>query len=527
MKYLHLPLSRFTGSFTCALLLLAAVLPSRVVRGADAPPPPIESVKALQEQLSAYVNQPRFAAATWGVKVVSLESGKTLFANNEGKLHKPASNGKIYTGALALNNLGSNFRIRTSLYAEAKPSRFGTIEGDLIVYGRGDFSMSSRFNNGDYTKGIAQVVDALAAAGVKKIAGDLVGDDSYFRAVPYGGSWTADDLQYYYGAEVSALSLEDNVIDLEIKPGARVGQPCSIVAKPDSKYLKFDNRTTTVTNGGPARIEFTRDLGQNLVIVTGQLPADNKGYTDSVTVSRPAAFFVHQLKYALAAKGIKITGKTRAMSWLDRQKEPLDTAKLMEIGFVESRPMSELVKTMMKPSQNLYAQLLLLQVGKQAQLKAEGRVATGNTEDAGIAALGDFMQSLNIASAEVRMDDGAGLSRSALVTPNATVQLLERMAKHREAAVFIDSLPLAGVDGTLRNRLKTTPSFQNLRAKTGTIRYVNSLSGYVTTLAGERLAFSILLNNYHNTDPKITSREDIDNVAQMIARLNQKSSSAP
>ncbi|PYI86944.1 MAG: D-alanyl-D-alanine carboxypeptidase/D-alanyl-D-alanine-endopeptidase, partial [Verrucomicrobia bacterium] len=165
-----------------------------------------EATNSLQARLSAHLAQSRFASALWGVKVISLDTGGTLFEHNAEKLMKPASNAKLYTGALALDRLGPDFRIKTSLYASARPAKSGTLTGDLIVYGRGDPSFAARFYDGDYTKLLDPLVDALETAGVKRIKGNLVGDESYFRGPPLGSGWTWDDLQYYYGAEVSALT---------------------------------------------------------------------------------------------------------------------------------------------------------------------------------------------------------------------------------------------------------------------------------------------------------------------------------
>jgi serine-type D-Ala-D-Ala carboxypeptidase/endopeptidase (penicillin-binding protein 4) len=152
------------------------------------------------------LDEPRFAQAQWGVKVVSLDSGQILFERNADKLLKPASNAKLYTAALALDRLGPDYRIKTSFYAAAKPDAEGVIHGDLLVYGRGDPSFSARFNGGDYKKALQPAIDALLAAGVKKIDGGIVGDESYFRGAPFGTDWTWDDLQEYYGAPASALT---------------------------------------------------------------------------------------------------------------------------------------------------------------------------------------------------------------------------------------------------------------------------------------------------------------------------------
>ena len=482
---------------------------------------PIATLAELQTRINEHLGQTRFASALWGVKIVSLDSGKALLEHNAGKLFKPASNAKLFTGALALDRLGPDYRIETSFYAVARPDSDGTLHGNLIVYGRGDPSLAARFNNGDYGKSLEALVEALVTAGVKRIEGDLIGDESYFRGPPFGSSWTWDDLQNYYGAEVSALTQEDNVVDLVFKPGAKTGAPCLIVAQPaqpDTAFLTFINRTKTVDRGGQRAITLYRPLGENVVYVSGQLPLGTN-YTDAVSVHKPALWFVTRLKQTLEQRGVTVSGIPRAMNWLDREASPLDVTRLVEIGSAESRPLSGIVGKMMKPSQNLYAQLLLLQVGARSQKREDGNQTT---EEAGIVELQRFAAEAGIQPGELLFDEGSGLSRRALVTPNAVVELLKFMGRHRYADIYREALPIAGVDGTLRNRMKGTPAERNVRAKTGTIGNVNTLSGYVTTATGERLAFSLMLNAY-DADSKNSVKHDIDPIAVMLAGFTGRS----
>ncbi|MFM8470185.1 MAG: D-alanyl-D-alanine carboxypeptidase/D-alanyl-D-alanine-endopeptidase [Limisphaerales bacterium] len=498
------------GRWTFPLFLLSAF----VATGAAAPAltNAIPTLAALRSNLTARVEHPRLAAAQIGVKVVSLDTGKTLFEHNAGKLLKPASNAKLYTGALALDRLGPAFRIRTSCYASAKPDADGTVAGDLTIFGRGDFSVAARFNGGDYTKALEPLVNALAAAGVKRIAGDLVGDESFFRGPPYGSAWTWDDLNYYYGAEVSALTHEDNVVDLVFKPAATLSQPVTFATKPVTQFLQFLNRTTTVTNGGRRSIELYRPLAQSTVYLHGSLPADDKGLTDAMPVTRPALWFVTQLRDALARRGITVAGQLRTRDWLAAEAAPVDYGKLVEVAFTESRPMSELVEKMMKPSQNLYAQLLLLQVGARTAKPGQ------TTEDAGLAELQKFLAEAGVKRGAVLLEEGSGLSRGCLLMPEATVQLLRHMDKHPAGAAYRASLPVAGVDGTLKARFHGTAAERNVLAKTGSLRYVSSLSGHVMTAAKERLVFSFMLNAYTGTS--VSGREVIDELAVLLANFS-------
>lgn len=472
------------------------------------------SVAAFQGKLKTFVEHPRFDAALFGVKVESLDTGKVIYENAATKLLKPASNAKIYTGALALDRFGPDHKIRTSFYAEAPIDNGGVIEGDLIVYGRGDPSFSHRFNDGDYTKPLEQLVDALASAGVKRIKGDLVGDDSFFRGPPYGSNWSWEDFQYYYGAEVSALTLQENVVDLVLTPGEKIGDPVKITTKPESDYLIFFNRTETVAEGGKRNINVHRPVDQRIVYLTGTLPVGGSA-EESVAVHNAPLWFVQLLKNALEKRGIRVGGETRTINWLDRDVEPFDSSAFTEVAHVESKPMSELVKQMMKPSQNLYAQLLLLQVAEKARTDDNKRMTS---ESVGLAEMKKFLAEAGIGDGDVLLEEGSGLSRGCLLKPASSVLLLKHMSKHRYASAFIDSLPIAGVDGTLRSRFKGTPSEGNLHAKTGTIGYVSTLSGYVTTKAREKLVFSIMLNNFAGGN----ARTYTDELGGMLATLDVK-----
>jgi serine-type D-Ala-D-Ala carboxypeptidase/endopeptidase (penicillin-binding protein 4) len=469
----------------------------------------------------------------WGVKIVSLDSGKTLFEQNAEKLFSPASNCKLYTMALALDKLGGDYRIRTSLYSTTKPDKRGTLKGDLIVYGRGDPTINARLNDGDIFAALQPLVAALTNAGVRRISGDLVGDESFFQGPPYGSGWSWDDMNYYYGAEISALTINDNTLQVVAKPGANKGAPCQLTVVPATSYEVLSNRTQTIGAGGRRNVNLYRPIEQNVIYVSGQMPLDATNYTDDVTMHNPAGLFVAFFREALARNGVKVSGKTRTVNWLDRQVRPLDVDKLTELGAVESSPMRDLAREVQKPSQNLYTDLLLAHIGEQERRSPawhEDEQPAGsetgapiNSEDLGIRELQKVLTKAGIQRGDVQFEEGSGLSRNNLATPNATIALLQFMSRHAEADAYLKALPIAGVDGTLRNRMKNTPAAGNVRAKTGTLRWANSLSGYVTTAAGERLAFSIMLNRYSAPDTEHSGRAEIDKIAVMLAGFAGKS----
>ena len=525
-----------------------------------------ETIDSLRGRIAAHIAQARFAPAAWGVKIVSLESGKTIFEHNQGKYFNPASNAKLYTAALALERLGVDYRIRTSLYSTARPDAAGTLKADLIVYGRGDPTMAARLNGGDYFKGLDPLITQLVNAGVRRIEGDLVGDESFFAGPPFGSGWEWDDLQAYYGAEVSALTIDDNALDLFVKPADRAGIPCRVTTGPPTSLVTLINRTQTSPKGTESRIVVYRPVGENIVYVSGRLPIDSSGYYSSVAVHNPAALFAGLFKDALAQRGIAVTGRTRVIDWKYREVTPLDLTKLIELGSVESMPLRDIVRETLKPSQNLYAQLLLLQVGANAgrpadddaDRKSVSGISNGKptsqggtarppaaaetagldktTEETSVELMNDFLAQVGVKKGAVLLEEGSGLSRRDVITPEATVALLSYMSRSRWAEVYKNALPVAGVDGTLQNRMKGTSAAGNVHAKTGSLRYVYTLSGYVTSAAGEHLAFSIMLNNYYSAERTAAlgessagraappaPRDDLDAIAIMLAGFTGRS----
>src|SRR5438132_3592904 len=232
-----------------------------------------KTLTELQSRIEEVMRHPDLAPGIFAVKVASLDTGRTLFAENEDKLLRPASNRKVYTVATALDRLTADYRFVTSVYALDKPDKNGTVKGDVIIYGRGDPSIAARFNNGDYFKGINDLADRIVAAGVKRIKGDLVGDESYFNGSPLGSGWEWEDLTWSYGAQVSALTINDNAIDLSVKPGDRVGAPVVITSGPPAtSFMTIGNRATTSPKGLKSGLQIYRGLGANALEISGSLP---------------------------------------------------------------------------------------------------------------------------------------------------------------------------------------------------------------------------------------------------------------
>ena len=457
----------------------------------------------LQARIAQVLHKPELAPAMVGIKVTSLETGRVLFEENANKLLRPASNMKLYTVAAALDRLSPDYRFVTSVYANEKPNDKGVVKGDLTIYGRGDPSIAARFNSGDYFKGLDDLAARIAAAGVKKVEGDLIGDESYFTGPQYGSGWEWEDLQWYFGAEVSALTVNDNALDLSVKPGAKVGAPAVITTGPPDPLLRVVNKVVTGAKGTKRDLNAYRQLAGDELEITGTIALDDKGYTGGIGISHPALLFAYLLRASLAQHGVTVKGKTRTVD-ARRAAGFIVPPSLnlaadshgVEIASLQSVPFSVIAAKTLKPSQNLYTEIILRTLGKVVLPPVNPPSIDSTSETDGIEVVKKFLLEAGLNPSSLVLSDGSGLSRNDMVTAEATVQLLTYMHRHRYAAVFRDALPIAGVDGTLRNRFKGTPAENNLRAKTGTLSSASSLSGYVRDAAGEELAFSIMVNNY-------------------------------
>ena len=467
----------------------------------------------LQSRITDLLRKPELTAAMVGIKVVHLETGRVLFEENANKLLRPASNMKLYTVSAALDRLSPDYRFVTSAYAPALPGADGVIRGNLTIYGRGDPSLAARFNSGNYFKGIDDLAARIAAAGVKRVEGDLVGDETYFTGPQYGAGWEWEDLQWWYGAEVSALTVNDNALDLSIKPGAQVGAPAVITTGPPDPLLTISNHATTAARGTKRNISVHRALGGDELEVNGSIALDDRGYTGGIGISRPALLFSYLLRSSLAQRGIVITGKTRTIPQPISGNSPSlapPVSSMVEVASLQSPPLSVVAAQTLKPSQNLYTELILRTLGKVAAAPPVPPNPNRTSEEAGLEVVKAFLREAGIVPATLVLSDGSGLSRNDMITPEATVQLLSYMHRHRYANALREALPIAGVDGTLRNRFKGTPAENNLRAKTGTLSSATSLSGYVRDAAGDDLAFSIIANNYpQDTDVRSICLEPI------------------
>jgi serine-type D-Ala-D-Ala carboxypeptidase/endopeptidase (penicillin-binding protein 4) len=445
--------------------------------------------KRVQEVLSA----PGVDKGSWGILVTDAASGEGLFGRNADSYFAPASDMKLFTTALALATLGPDHRIQTTVASSGIIDANGRLNGDLVLIGRGDANLSNRkfpyekdsARDGPPEKVVAEFADAVAARGVKEIAGDVVADDSLFERERFPSGWAIDDMQWSYGAPVSAIAVNENTFTIQVWPGEREGDPAKYEAGLATQYYTIENSVQTSGRGTQGKLAVTRDPGSRLIRMSGMLPAGGQPRVLTLAVEQPAEYAAKLLMHLLALRGVIVDGVSRARHAGD---PPLAGAPQQTILAEHvSVPLSEDIRLTNKESENLHAELML-------RVAAHERTGATTYEDALHFATG-FYKSVGIAEDDLSLTDGSGLSRKDLVTPRAIVQILRYAAGQPWGEIYRSSLPVAGEDGTLSGRMKNTPAAGRVFAKTGTFERTNSLSGYATTLSGEHLIFSVIGNN--------------------------------
>jgi serine-type D-Ala-D-Ala carboxypeptidase/endopeptidase (penicillin-binding protein 4) len=478
-------------------------------------PVPAVAQKDLARRIDARLDATPFNRQFWGIAMVD-ESGRLVYGRNEGRLFIPASNNKLVVSAVASALLPPDWRVKTSLYGG--PIVGGVLQGDLVLYGRGDPTMNRRCYATDTTltgvcdtdpfARLRQLVDALKSKGVRAIAGDIVGDGSYFEPILVHPNWEAFDLNWWYAAPVSGLGFHDNSLDFEWQPGQAPGMPALITMTPDLGDIAFENRTVTVAPGGESDIgdRFFRHPGTLQIWAEGTVALDNPRRTDSFALPDPNLFTARALRQALADAGIAVTGTTRSTTDSLLYARLRTSAPLAEVS---SRPLRDWIFPILNTSQNWIAEMLLKQLGKQ--------FGKAGSWPEGLEVERRFLiDSVRVDSTQFSLSDGSGLSSSNLVSPLAFTQILRFMRRHPRYATFAAGLPQAGLVGSLRNRFLGTPLAGRVRAKTGSISRVHSLSGYIELGGGKTLTFSVEAN--HHAQPSRMMLAMIDSVVVELGR---------
>jgi D-alanyl-D-alanine carboxypeptidase/D-alanyl-D-alanine-endopeptidase (penicillin-binding protein 4) len=475
------------------LALAAACAPARPSM-APAPAPMSAAGRAgIAAALDSIFNDTAFASAHWGVMVRSLETGETLYARNGGRMFVPASNMKVVTAVAALEALGPEYRYQTRVAASG-PVRDGVLQGDLIVYGGGDPTISERFH-GDVRTVFRAWADSLRAHGVRRITGAVIGNDDVFDDVPLGRGWAWDDAPDSYSAEIGGLELNEGFVTVQVAPGPQ--RAAAVTTRPASdEWVPVIGSVWMAPADSAPRVTIERADSLSGVMVSGILPSDTVAQQE-VSIRNNTRFFASVLRQALLEAGIGVGGPS-----LDADDDPArgKPAASTPLFTHTSPPLREILPGFLKPSQNQIGEILLKTLGRE-------RRGTGSAR-AGAAVVDSMAAAWGLPRRLLAQADGSGLSRYNLVAPEFLTALLERESRSPNFAVFSDALPLAGRDGTLSGRMRGTPAEANVRAKTGTLSGVRSLSGYLTTAAGERMVFSMIVN--HHT----LSARDADRVAE-------------
>lgn len=468
---------------------IVPVLRHTTPRGAD----------ALTADLTTLLGS-RTRNGEWGAMVVSLSRGDTLFAHSAGNKLVPASTMKLFTAAIALDRLGAEHTFSTDILRDGAVAPDGTLRGDLVLRGDGDPSLSPRFVRGGPGASMSLLAQLVAGAGIRRVTGDIVADGSGFesRRIPEG--WLTRYAGAGYAAPFAALSLNENIVIVNITPG-RDGGAAAVALEPATSAITVSNTVRTVAGGG-TRIS-ARRVGDDRLVVSGTIGARAGTARYQVVVGDPVTFTAGALKAALEAQGITVDGDVRA------GRTP---AAATVVTSLPSPPLARLVSVMNRESINLFAELLYRNAAR-----GPSRDAVGSAESAG-RLLTDFMtRDVGAAPDAVIATDGSGLSVLDRVTPRALVQLLDHAHRAPWGSAFHASLPVAGESELLRNRMRATPAQGNLHAKTGTTNEVIGLSGYVTAENGEILAFAFL----YNGKDRWHARETIDAMGPTLAAFTR------
>ena len=496
-------MKRSALALALAVSLTAAALPQRI------------------EQILAA--SPAAHTAFWGIKIVDLATGRTLYEQNAAHFFVPASNAKLFTTALALTRLGPDLTFQTRVMADQPPDADGRIAGPVRLVGGGDPNLSARAIpykpgpvTGDPLAALEELADQVAARGVKRIEGDIVGDDTWYIWQPYAAGWSVDDPLSDDGAPISALTVNDNVFNLNVLPGPNAGDPAVLTLNPPVEYYRIDYRVRTVAAGAERRIHVERIPGSLDLRVWGTIPLRDKGQDLLLGIEDPALFAAKAFRRLLEQRGIPVAGGAVA-----RHLYPHDVPDLLqapvpppdpapdpgtELARHTSAPYLEDLRITDKVSQNLHAEMALRAV-------ARARRNMGSFE-AGREEMRLFLGEVGVEGGGYNLLDGSGLSRLDLVTPAAVIRLLQFMYRSPARENWISLLPIAGKDGTLSSRFTEGAATGRIHAKTGSLSHVSALSGYAQRPNGRWVAFSVLVNNYNG--PTSDIRGVMDRICTLI-----------
>jgi len=429
------------------------------------------------------LNSPALKGAITGCVVERLGDKHIMYQQNADLRLMPASNRKLYTTAAVLGLLGPDYTITTPVLSATSPDAAGTINGDIYLKGAGDSLLT--------TADLDDLAKSMVSAGVKKVTGGVVGDGSAFEDGPYGTNWGWDTLNDDYAPAITGLDINDGIVDIDVKPGASAGIPVAYAVDPPNHVQPIVDQAVTVDQGGKDTVSAAHPWRKDVIVLRGNMPLG--GHTHiKIPVADPVLLAADLFRSALLKAGISVEGD----AWTALTPSTASTV----VASHKSAPMSTYIASMNKPSDNLVAESLVRVIG--VEKGGHGDYDTGDAAELA------YFKSIGLDTSVLTLDDGSGVSRRDYVTARSIVDLLAYESTQPYFSSFRDSLPVAGVDGTLRHRLKGTAAEGNLRAKTGTLTAAASLSGYFTGKSGKVYAFSLLMNNFPATATDVRSIQD-------------------
>ncbi len=472
------------------------------------------AVKELQNDIDGLLKSRDFSNAMIGVSVLSADNGETLYKENDAKNFIPASTLKLFTTSAALDYLGKEFRYSTRLYLDGKISPGGEFQGNVILRGSGDPTWSEFFKT-DVVAIFDTWMTKFDSLGIKSINGNIIGDDSYFDKEHYASGWSWDDMAYPYSAQISALSASDNSVEVQVFPGSMVGEQPRIVIAQDYRYVRIINNLTTGNANEGTEIVPVRIANTNTIELRGHIALEGKAsnsspYSLRVAIDNPSLFVLHILKQAFEHHQIKVRG---LLLDIENWNERISYAGMQALCEHVSPRLQDIVAVVNTHSHNLCAESLLKTLGKESS-------GVGSF-DAGIESVKKYITRLGIQHDDFQMEDGSGLSRLNLCSPQQLAQLLWAVHKSEIRQEFEASLAVPGESGTMRNRTVGTLAEKRVKAKTGSLNNVCTLAGYVSSRDGETLCFAIMINNF--TAPEALARNLQDLICMRLATFSRKS----
>lgn len=444
----------------------------------------VASALTLTEQIDAILKDPALEHGLQGVLIRSLKTDQTLYEHNADNNMIPASNFKLLVSATALEQLGPDFTYKTEVYTTGKLDK-GILDGNVVIKGGGDPVL--------LTADLTDLAKQLSASGIKQITGDIIADESLFDKQRLGWGWSWDEFPYYYAAEISALSVNRNTVDVWAYPGKEAGAKAEIKLVPDTDYFSIDSTATTGKPTSQNTVWVDREMGQNIIKIGGSVAQGEKPAKRNapVTVGEPQLYTACVFASELAKSGIKAVGSV---------KDGKTPSEAILVATHTSPPLSKILSLLNKPSDNMIAEMLLKTLG--AVVKGKGSSDTGAEVEK------DFFKKIGMDMSALSIVDGSGLSRLDYISPRNLVTLLTYMHSSKNSRIYIDSLPIGGVDGSLYYRMKGTTAQGNVRAKSGYVGHVSTLSGFVNTKSGEPLVFSIMMNHHLCGNSSATQLQD-------------------